>query len=80
MRTFLSLSLVLAAGCGYQAHQYDHRRAYDEAFAAQADLTRRTVEGQEFPLSGPEGIALRARVEEATTDKEESDEVGGVEQ
>ena len=75
MRTSLVILSVLAAGCGYQAHQYDHRRAYEEAFATQADLTRESVQGQEYELSGTEGVALRARVEEATTEKKEQDTI-----
>jgi len=75
MRTSLAILSVLAAGCGYQAHQYDHGRAYEEAMATQADLTRESVRGQQYELSGEEGIALRSRVEEATTDEEKSDTV-----
>lgn len=72
MRALFVLSvLTLAAGCGHpQTLTYDYGRAYEAAFAAQADLTRPSAKGLDYPLSGTEGIELRLRVQEETTDEE----------
>ena len=68
--------LLLLFGCGGQIHhQYDHGRAYDETFTQQAQIERPSVQDAAFDLSGTEGLALRALVEEATTDDEDSTQV-----
>jgi hypothetical protein len=68
-----ALLLCLLSACGGPAyHQYDHGRAYDQAFDTQSHLERPSAQGQDYPLSGVEGIELRANVEEATTDTEET--------
>lgn len=72
MRTPL-MALLLAAltACGHpQTLTYDYGRSFEEAFSTQADLTRPSVQGLAYPLSGVEGIALRQRVQEETTDEE----------
>jgi hypothetical protein len=50
--------------------QRDHGRAYAEAFSLQADLERATVRGVTFPLDGFEGLKLRERQLDSSTDKE----------
>jgi hypothetical protein len=69
--------LFVLAGCSGHTmhHQYDHGRAYSEAFEQQADTSRESAQGYEFELSGTEGLELRARVVEATTDEADSDTV-----
>lgn len=75
MKTTLPVLLVLA-GCGGKLHQqYDHGRAYDEAFTQQTNLARPSVQDATFELSGAEGLALRALVQEATTDQEDTQAV-----
>ena len=68
----LSLALVLGlAGCSQPLHmQYDHGRAYAAALQAQADLTRPTVADAGYPLNGVEGLEIRQRVIEESTDAE----------
>lgn len=69
--SLLIAALALATSCGHpQTLSYDYGRAYDAAFAAQADLTRASAADLDYPLSGVEGIELRRRVEESTTDEE----------
>ncbi len=76
MRFTLTLALLAATGCGKGLHeQYDHGRAYREAFEQQPDLTRPEAQDDAYPLSGEEGEALRERVEETSTDAEEDEEV-----
>jgi hypothetical protein len=68
--------LLLLAGCGASLHQqYDHGRAYDEAFTQQANTGRASVEDADFELSGFEGLLLRLRVYQSTTDAEDSQSV-----
>lgn len=70
----MTLSLVAIAlftGCGQPLHQqYDLGRAYTESMQIQADLTRPSVEGADYALSGVEGLELRQRVTESSTDTE----------
>lgn len=77
-RLFLVFSLLLSlTGCATRATlQYDHGRAYAETFTRQADLGRATAARAAYPLTGEEGLALRQRVEEATTDEEKGEVVG----
>ena len=59
------------AGCGQPARlQYDFSRCYTETMQTQADLGRPTVAASAYPLSGFEGIELRQRVTEESTDTE----------
>ncbi len=68
-----TLILCLLSACGGQLHhQYDHGRAYGEAFQTQSDLERESAQGQDYPLSGDEGILLRENAEQAATDQEET--------
>jgi len=65
------LSATVLGGCTEPLRlQYDHGRAYAEAFSRQADLTRASVSSDVYVLTGTEGLELRKRVEEATTDTE----------
>lgn len=66
------LLCLLSACAGPAVHQYDHGRAYEQAFDTQSHLERPSALGQDYPLSGEEGLALRANVEEAATDTEET--------
>lgn len=69
---WIAFTIALLAGCGEPTHmQYDFGRCYAEAFAIQSDLSRTSAEGMQYPLTGVEGLEVRARVEEATTDTEE---------
>ncbi len=63
---------LLPACAGQVAHQYDHGRSYTETFAVQSDLNRPSALDQDYSLTGIEGVELRARAEEATTDEEET--------
>ena len=72
-RSAIVLSGLVAtlAGCGQPAHlQYDFGRAYTDAMHTQADLGRSSVASSAYPLSGFEGIELRTRVTEESTDAE----------
>ena len=72
--TTLPAALLLAplltlAACAEPLHLgYDHGRAYTQAFTAQADLTRPSVQDLEHPLGGVEAQAIRLKVQEATTE------------
>jgi len=70
--TRLALIAALAlTGCGSPLHlQYDHGRASDAAFNAQADRTRPAVAGSAYGLTGTEALEIRARVFEKATDAE----------
>jgi hypothetical protein len=75
----LSLALLLC-GCGAGLHhQYDHGRAYQEAFDQQADTERESVQDAAFELTGIEGLMLRLRVYESSTDAEQSETVQSTE-
>ncbi len=70
----MKYALLLAAlcACSGPLKQYDHGRAYTEAFDTQSDLDRESAQDDAYPLSGEEGIELRARASEASTDAEET--------
>lgn len=70
---FMILPLLAAGvGCGEPAHlQYDYGRSYSETFAVQADRTRPSIADSEYSLTGVEGLELRQRVQDATTDEEQ---------
>ena len=69
-RLLLLLTLV-ATACGHPRQlQQDHGRAYTTAMAVQADLDRPGAAEAAYTISGEEGIALRARAVESTTDQE----------
>lgn len=69
---FASLSLIAAlTACGEPAHlQYDYSRSYEAAFSAQADRTRPAAANAIYELNGVEGLEIRARAQENTTDAE----------
>jgi hypothetical protein len=70
-RFLLVLALASLTGCASRAHlQYDHGRAYLATTAAQADLSRAAAEESAYPLTGEEGLELRQRVVESSTDTE----------
>ena len=76
MKHALALALLASTACGAGLHkQYDHGRAYHEAFEQQADLTRPEAQDDAYPLTGDEGEQLRQRVEESATDEEEDETV-----
>ena len=67
----LLLSSTLAAGCMQPLHlQYDYSRAYTQVMTTQADLTRESVAGSDYVLSGIEALELRQRATESATDEE----------
>lgn len=72
MRLTLTLAALAAlTACGHPTHlQYDYGHSYEEAFAIQADLERESVEDAVYELNGVEGIEIRARAAESTTDQE----------
>ena len=58
-------------GCGSPLHlQYDHGRASDAAFNAQADRTRASAAGAAYTLTGTEALEIKARGFEKATDAE----------
>lgn len=62
---------ALAMGCGYPRHlQYDYGRSFQQSLTQQADLTRPSAANGAYPLSGVDGLEMRARVQEVTTDAE----------
>lgn len=70
-RALLLALVALAAGCAKQTHlQYDHGRATMAATAAQANLARPSAADAAYALTGKEGIELRERATESTTDTE----------
>ncbi len=65
------LLLAVGLGCTQPLHlQYDYGRAFTESMAIQADLTRESVAESGYALSGDEGLELRQRVFEKSTDEE----------
>lgn len=74
MRTPLliaALATTMLVACGHPATlQYDHGNSYREAMALQADRTRASAADSVYELNGTEGIELRARAVEKTTDLE----------
>lgn len=50
---------------------YDFGRAFTEAAATQADLTRTSVANSNYQLYGVEAEAIRIRVQEDSTDDEQ---------
>lgn len=68
----LVLAATVVGGCASPLHlTYDYGRAYTAAFVAQADLTRPSVANSQYFLYGPEGEAIRIRVQQDTTDTED---------
>jgi hypothetical protein len=71
MKRLALIAALSLAGCGSPLHmQYDHGRASNAAFNAQADRTRPTVASAAYPLTGTEALEIRARVFEQSTDTE----------
>lgn len=69
--TFRMLFLLALAGCASPTHlQYDHGRAFYATLDIQSDLSRPSAANADYPLSGVEAAAIRARVTEDTTDTE----------
>ena len=63
--------LVLGAGCGSPKHLQDSfGQASAAAWEIQADRGRPTVTDGAYPLTGFEGLELRMRVTEESTDEE----------
>lgn len=75
------MTLLFTLACGSPTHlQYDHGRASNEAFAIQADLERETVQDLEYAMMGVEGLVIRYRAAEASTDQEDGESTFEVEQ
>ena len=71
MKSFHLIVLAGLAGCASPLHlQYDYGRAYTAARDTQADLRRASVSDSAYTLSGVEGLELRSRVTEESTDAE----------
>jgi hypothetical protein len=67
---------LFVSACAEPAHlQRTHGEAYGEAFTQQADLTRPAATEAGTPLTGEEGLALRQRVVESTSDAEKGETV-----
>ncbi|MFH1463574.1 MAG: hypothetical protein ABIO70_04235 [Pseudomonadota bacterium] len=68
----LLLPLLLGAGCNPALRQQvDYGNCYRYAFEQQADLSRPLSVDDAYPLSGKEGLLLRALLDEATGDEEQ---------
>jgi hypothetical protein len=71
MNRLVLTALLGATACNAKTHlQYDHGRAYRASMSTQADLSRPSVSAKTYPLTGVEGLALRAEVAKQTTDSE----------
>lgn len=71
MNRLALFALVGLSACASKTHlQYDYGRAYSGAFTAQSDLSRPSAAKSTYPLTGVEGLALRAEVSKQTTDEE----------
>ena len=74
LTSIVGLGLCLfASGCKAPAHlSYDFGRAYQATFPVQSDLTRESVMALQHPLGGLEGVEIRLKVTEGTTDKQDA--------
>ena len=71
MRRSIPIIALALVGCGSPLHlQYDHGRASDAAFEAQANRTRTAVSGSAYTLTGTEALEIRSRVFEQMSDTE----------
>ena len=71
IRSVLVFALAALSACTTGPHlQYDHGRAYMATTAAQADLSRASAAKGAYALPGEEGLELRQRVVESSTDAE----------
>lgn len=70
--TMIAIPLgLLLAGCGQPKHlQSSFGECYESSMQIQADRGRPTVADAAYPLTGFEGIELRLRVTEESTDAE----------
>jgi hypothetical protein len=67
---------LFVSACNEPAHlQRSYGEAYSEAFTQQADLTRPAAAEAGITLTGEEGVALRQRVAESTSDTEKGETV-----
>ncbi len=71
--TIIAVPLGFAlGGCAEPVRlQLGYGSSYHEALTRQADLERPSVQDQALGLTGEEGVALRQRVAEATSDAAE---------
>lgn len=75
----LTLTALLLGGCAHKRIlQEGHGEAFETSLALQADRGRPTVADADYTITGFEGIELRLRVTEESTD-EESGEIEAVE-
>lgn len=66
--------LILMAACGHpKTLQYDFGNSYHDTFATQSDLERQSVEDAAYPMGGEEGLLIRLRATEESTDEESGD-------
>lgn len=66
-----AVALGTLVGCAHPATlQYDHERAYEAAFAMQADRDRASIADEVYELTGTEALDIRMRTTEASTDQE----------
>jgi hypothetical protein len=71
---------LFVAGCAEPAHlQRSYGASTHQAFTTQADLERPSVAEHATALTGEEGLALRQRVAEATSDEATGQTVSDVE-
>jgi len=73
MRTslLLALSALVLGGCAHRPTLQDrHAECFNQSLAIQADLGRPTVANAAYSLTGFEGLELRQRVTEKSTDAE----------
>lgn len=72
--SFGILAVLALTACGEPYHlQSDFGNAYVQATQTQADRGRASVAASEYALSGFEGIELRLRVTEASSDAESAE-------
>jgi hypothetical protein len=69
--SFGVLAIMALTACGEPYHlQSDFANSYVQATQTQADRGRASVAASEYPLTGFEGLELRLRVTEASSDAE----------
>lgn len=69
MRPLLLLTVALLSACAHpRTLQASHGSAFEAAMALQADRGRPTVASAAYSLTGVEGLEVRARATEKTTE------------
>ena len=71
IHSLLALATLGLTGCATTRDlDHDHARCFNQVLTIQADLGRPTVANAAYTLTGFEGLELRKRVTEESTDKE----------